>query len=56
MKNQQKKYKKYLLLKKFKEDYEESSKAPVEEDDEYKGVLGESLIRCNTVLYIREFE
>lgn len=37
MKNQQKKYKKYLLLKKFKEDYEESSKAPIEEDVEYKG-------------------
>jgi hypothetical protein len=37
MKNQQKKYKKYLMLKKFKEDYEESSKAPVEEDVEYKG-------------------
>jgi len=36
MKNQQKKYKKYLLLKKFKEDYEESSKEPVAEDVVYK--------------------
>lgn len=36
MKNQQKKYKKYLLLKKFKEDYEESSHETVEEDVEYK--------------------